>query len=755
MPDNSHPMPGRVAAATRVAVDIDPEQPLRDAAGTPALLAAIVESSDDAIIGKDLDGLIRSWNSGAERMYGYAAAEVIGRSVSLLVPPGRENDVPSLLARIRRGERIQHYETVRQAKDGRTLLVSLTISPIRNYRGELIGASAVARDITDRKRAESRWRLLADVGDTLVQALEAEEVLRGIARLLVRDLADYSVTYLVEDGAIRRVAAAHADPAGEPLLERLLDQAPPTLDDEYGAGAVIRSGKPVLADHVADDMLTRVAEDPQYLQLLRELRPVSSLIVPLRVGERVIGAMALASTPRSNRHYAEADVILCREIADRVALSLDNARLYVQARDEIGRRRKVEAELQRRYERLAVLYDMTAAVGGSGVLAEIYDLALDGLRRTIGVERASILLFDEEGVMRFQAWRGLSDEYRRAVEGHSPWTRDARDPQPFGIPDIAADDALEPDLRATIEAESIRSLVFVPLVFQGQLLGKFMLYFDAPRVLDAEELELTWTIAGTIAVAIVRARDQEQVREARHVAERASAAKSQFLGIMSHELRTPLNAILGYSELLLLEAAGPLTADQKRQLERIQSSARHQVGLVDEVLTYARLDAGHEQLHVQSVDARDIATEAVDLVRIQAELRGLRIELRVPETPLLVRTDAERLRQILLNLVGNAAKYTESGVVTVSATRDGSELVLTISDTGPGIPEDQLEYIFAPFTRVDESRTRITPGTGLGLAIVRRLTRLLGGDVSVESVLGEGSTFTVRVPVDTPSDGTA
>jgi PAS domain S-box-containing protein len=721
------------------------------AAELQRLLAAIVESCDDAILTKDLDGIITSWNAGAERMYGYPPQEAIGRPVSMLVPAEIEDDVPRLMSRLQRGERIDHYETVRVTRTGRRLNVSLTISPVHDENGRVTGASTVARDITGRKLEEVRWRLLSKVGQALPQALDGEELLQALARLLVGEMADYCITYLLQDGRIRRVGTAHAEPAQEATVRRLVDVAPPTLEDPYGAGAVIRTGAPALVSEIPPQMLKQAAGGSgEYLRILQALEPVSSMVLPLCARGRTVGALALAATMRSNRRYGEDDLAFGRELADRAALALDNVRLYAQARAELARREAAERSLQRRYDQLRALYQMADAAGRAGELEEIYQCALDGLRLGLGVQRASVLLFDPDGVMRFKAWRGLSHGYRRDVEGHTPWAPDAADPAPIALPDVEADTGLEPALRATILAEGIRGMAFIPLVFGGRLLGKFMLYFDAPRTLADEETELARTIAGTIAFAIARMRDGQSAREAKEEAEKANEAKSQFLGIMSHELRTPLNAVLGYTELLLLEIRGPINAQQREQLERIQLSTRHQLGLVEELLAYTRLEAGREEPRLIETDARRVIMDVAELVRPEADAKGLRLTLCVADTPLPLRTDPARLRQVVLNLAGNATKYTERGRVELRAHFDAGHFVLEVRDTGPGIPADKLDYIFEPFTRVDESRTRNTSGTGLGLAIARRLAELLGGEIGVRSTLGEGSTFTLRLPTALP-----
>ncbi len=242
-----------------------------------------------------------------------------------------------------------------------------------------------------------------------------------------------------------------------------------------------------------------------------------------------------------------------------------------------------------------------------------------------------------------------------------------------------------------------------------------------------------------------RKRAERELRAAKEAAERASEAKSRFLSTVSHEFRTPLNAVMGLSELMESEVVGPINDTQKDYLRRIRAGAVHLVSLIDEVLTYSRSEAGKEGVTVGEVDVAGIAASVVAMLGHEADVQGLELRLRGADEPVVVLTDGGKVRQILTNLVGNALKY--SGTGTVDVELDGGEDVeLRVRDTGPGIPADRLEDIFEPFFQVDSSTTREAGGTGLGLTICRRLARLLGGDVTVESTPGEGSTFTLHLP---------
>jgi PAS domain S-box-containing protein len=244
-----------------------------------------------------------------------------------------------------------------------------------------------------------------------------------------------------------------------------------------------------------------------------------------------------------------------------------------------------------------------------------------------------------------------------------------------------------------------------------------------------------------------RRHDQERLRELKDAAEAASRAKSDFLAVMSHELRTPLNAILGYGSLVAEEVVGPLNPTQKHHLQRMIGSARFLLDLVDQVLRLSRLDAGREQVHRAPVDVRALAGEAAALARPAAQAKGLALEVSAEGGPAKVETDAPKLRQILASLLDNAVKFTAAGTVELHVEVSAGAAVFQVRDTGPGISPGHRESVFEPFEQVDQSHTRREGGAGLGLSVCRRLARLLGGDVTVQSEPGRGSTFTLRIPL--------
>ncbi len=255
-------------------------------------------------------------------------------------------------------------------------------------------------------------------------------------------------------------------------------------------------------------------------------------------------------------------------------------------------------------------------------------------------------------------------------------------------------------------------------------------------------------IAGGVALDVDisdRKRSEEELRRAKETAEQASEVKSQFLSTISHELRTPLTAVTGLSDLLETEVLGPLNDQQKKQLKRIRSSAWHLVRIIDEILTFSRTEAGKELIRTAPVDVGDVVGSVTALLEAEAEIKGVELRVEIPGDLALLDTDEGKLRQIVMNLVGNAVKFTDAGRVDVVVSSSADEVLVAVGDTGPGIAAEWLGKVFEPFIQVDSSTTRSKGGTGLGLTVSRKLARLLGGDVEAKSEPGVGSTFTLRL----------
>jgi signal transduction histidine kinase len=316
-----------------------------------------------------------------------------------------------------------------------------------------------------------------------------------------------------------------------------------------------------------------------------------------------------------------------------------------------------------------------------------------------------------------------------------------------------------------------QALCAVPVVGPtGRVLGTLGLSFPAPRPL-VDEVALLETLAGQAAQALERARLFEAEHAARAASEAARAeaeaanrAKSEFLSTMSHELRTPLNAIGGYAELLELGLRGPVTDAQRLDLERLRRANQHMSGLVEAVLSFARVEAGRVEYRVEDVRLGPLVADLEALVGPQLAAAGLAYDHdgcgpETPERPHVARADAEKVRQVLLNLLTNAVKFTApGGRVALACEHDAAAGVVRVrvSDTGRGIAPDQHARVFEPFVQVDrQQRHASQQGVGLGLAISRNLARGMGGDLTVESTPGVGSTFTLTLPLPAASSTAA
>lgn len=315
--------------------------------------------------------------------------------------------------------------------------------------------------------------------------------------------------------------------------------------------------------------------------------------------------------------------------------------------------------------------------------------------------------------------------------------------QPEIYPEIS-DDMLvagsrDRDHLAIMRELQIRSALIVPMIARGRTLGALtFISTEKGRHYDQADLALALELATRAAIAI----DNAQLYRS---ALAASEAKSTFLATMSHELRTPLNAIIGYQSLLKEGIGGPVNDTQLAQLTRIRASADHLLGLIDEVLTFSRVEAGKEVVSRSAVHLKPIIDEAVTMVIPLAELK--RIGLQVEAEDAMLFTDGGKIRQILLNLLSNAVKFTDEGKIRVRTSIAGESVAISISDTGIGIAPENQERIFDPFWQVQQRSTRRAGGTGLGLSVSRTLARLIGGEISVESNLEKGSTFTLSLPI--------
>jgi PAS domain S-box-containing protein len=300
----------------------------RRAAEARERLAAIVESSHDAIIGQDAAGIITSWNKAAEQLFGYPADEAIGRSIEFIVPPELRGQVAETMSKIHHGQKAEYADTIRVRKDGRRIEVTSQISPVRNIEGEVIGAAKISRDNSDRKRTERMLRFLSDASSELATLVDYSSTMQRIARLAVPFFADWCVVDIIDpNGRIERVAHAHADPAQEPLLKEFVDRYPLDWNSSALSAQALRSSKPQLLEEMPDAFLEQLSRDDRQRELLDQLDPQSAVSAPILIRNSAVGSLNFVASG-SRRHYSTSDVELATELARRAAIAIENARLY-------------------------------------------------------------------------------------------------------------------------------------------------------------------------------------------------------------------------------------------------------------------------------------------------------------------------------------------------------------------------------------------------------------------------------------------
>jgi len=427
-------------------------------------------------------------------------------------------------------------------------------------------------------------------------------------------------------------------------------------------------------------------------------------------------------------------------------------------------------------------------------LKELLNVLLNFMHQIVPYDRARVVLLEEGSRLKLITSRGFDSEIDREVDADvlpKYQTNPLISPMMNGQTCVVVDDIeTYPDWEVYAGRGHGRSWMGVPLVSQGQVLGYFSLDKNEPGFFTEESKGLASSLAAQAAVAIQNARLHEALRQhadeleervaerttelARRVAEvealnrsaqqlnedlkeavkkaeSADRLKSAFLATMSHELRTPLNSIIGFTGILLQKLVGPLSEEQEKQLKMVQGSARHLLELINDVLDISKIEADQIMLVTEEFDLCASIMSSVEKVKHPADKKGLKLITDLQPEKLTISSDRRRVEQILINLLNNAVKFTEEGSVTIKSRVMDGRVKVSITDTGIGIREEDLQTLFKPFRQVDTGITRQYEGTGLGLSICKRLVDLLGGSISVTSEPGKGSTFAFDLPLSKES----
>lgn len=675
-------------------------------------LAAIVEGSQDAIVGLDADGIIISWNKGAERLYGYRAEEILGEPFSRLLPAGTSGVTSSIMSRLKRGEEMAPYETVRVGKGGRMVEVVVTVSPIKGTDGRLIGFSTIAREIGERKAAE--------------KALRDSE---ARYRLAVRAANDGIWDWDVAAGRVRWNAA----------YERLFGRRPKGARSGDGSWAedihpedrqrVLSSLKAALegnGDHWEAEYRYRRADGGYAFVLDRACILRDSDGRPIRV----TGAMH----DQTERKLAAAELerLLAREREARAAAEAAERRARF-----LGEASTLLASTLDPERTLKSLADLTVPYLADWTIVEVI----------ANTEGPHLVAAAHRDPTRAEEARGLARAYPPDSQAPRVVPRVLRSGRPELYPDVSEemlrDLARDAGHLALLRGLGLRSAMVVPLLVRGRTIGAItFVAAESGRRYGPADLALAEDLAWRAALAIDNARLYRELCE-------AEQRRQAYVLSLAHELRNPLAPVL--NGLQVLEMAGDDPTVQQKARTIIERQVRHMARLIDALLEVSRVTAGKVHLKRAWVDLVALVGAAAEDRRQAFEAAGLTLTVELPTTPVWLLGDATRLAQVMSNLLENSLKFTETGGVTVRVTTEPAEdeACVSIRDTGIGIDPAVLPRIFEVFAQGDRSLERSRGGLGLGLALVKGLTELHHGRVEARSDgPGHGTEVLVYLPYD-------
>jgi signal transduction histidine kinase len=497
-----------------------------------------------------------------------------------------------------------------------------------------------------------------------------------------------------------------------------------------------------------EDLMAAEAEFPITVARNRQAGSMTRTILatPLLREGTPLGLIFVARGPEVHS-FSLKQIALLETFANQAAIAIENVRLFSELRART-------AQLTRTVEQLTALGEISRAVSASLDVEAVLETIVSRASQLAGADGCSIYEYDERSEQfHLRATHNLDTAFAEAIrpvvlrKGEGLMGRATELREPLQIADITGPEAYQSPVRDTLIRFGYRALLSVPLLREDQIIGSLSLNRKVPGEFAPEIVDVLKTFATQSALAIQNARLFREIADKSRQLEAASRHKSEFLASMSHELRTPLNAILGFNELILGGVYGDVPADLREPLTDIQSSGQHLLRLINNVLDLSKIEAGRMELAPTDYSVQDTVERVRASLHPLAAEKGLAFVTSVAEDIPLAYGDAGRIIQCLMNLAGNALKFTRHGQVEIAVTLRGDTLTYRVTDTGIGIPPDRLDTVFAEFRQGDATVTSEFGGTGLGLSITRKFVEMHGGRIWVESEPGKGSTFSFAIPL--------
>ena len=601
---------------------------------------------------------------------------------------------------------------------------------------------------TERRRheAEELARVARSLTEILDPTIVGERIVTSVRELF--GVQGSTLRLRQADGSFRHLASS-----GEAFSQTSVGDVLPS--DVGLTSRAIAEGKPFWSKDILNDPEILLTDEMRDYQIRSGNR--SMIVVPLHAHEKLIGTLTLSD--RTGRTYSDNEAALLQTFADQAALALENARLF--EKNELSKR---ELETTNRFldkslSQLSGLYTAMTPLGLSESLGEMMNGIVGRLIEATGADAGLFRFWNREaGDYPVIGHMGYSREF---IEGARPERAEGavgwviQHGEPIIAIDIASDDRLKRKAQLKM---GFQSCAILPLRVHDVVRGVIQISSRTRGYFDEEQKNHLLAVARQMSIALENRELFYSLKASRDELERANRVKDEFLSVMSHELRTPLSVVLGYSRMFQEQQLGPLTKDQQQAVNVVLRNSQELLEMIESIMDATKIEAGSMTAEMDSVSPLELLRE-IKVAYDVPVAKNVRLEWQLPQSLPLLWSDMRKLRQILTNLINNAIKFTEEGRIVIAAEEKrsgGGEsaeqwIEFRVSDSGVGIPPEECEKIFERFHQVDSSQTRRYEGVGLGLHIVKSFTEMLGGRVSVRSQLGEGSTFTVSLPVKTAS----